>query len=347
MAVRTPLDDFLLFNEELAATLKARLPLPDGIRHMAKQVRSRSFRNALARVEEDLREGRSLSEAIGRHGKYFSPIYIQALRAGEESGDLVSVLDYLNGYLSSAERIKQRIKGAAAYPLISFGVFLVVLGWVLWFVVPHFIQFWDEAGAMLPAPTQLLVTLSRLFAFHPLGPLIVVVAVVLFVRALLLFEPFREGWGMTVLFLPVIGRVARYLDLARFSQSMGFLLSSRVPLADALSLASGTLRNGFARRGVQRLSHLVREGHSLSGAMEKQYFFPDFYYWAISEGEIREELGQTFLDLGKHYQRWCEERLMGFGLLMEPALLLLMAGVVVFVVLALYLPLFKIGDIIR
>jgi len=347
MAARPPIDDFLLFNEELAALARTRLPLPEGIRHMAKQVRSRSFRKALLVIENDLREGRSLSEAVGRHERLFSPMYVHAVRAGEESGNLVAVLDELAAYLASVERMKQRIKGAAAYPLTTLVVFFAALCWVLWFVVPRFIDFWGQAGAELPAPTQVLVALSRLLTVHPLMPLVVVLVGVLVFRSFLVLGPLSEVWGATVMFLPVVGRIVRHLDLARFSLAMGHLLSCRVPLVDALALTAGTLRNGYAREAARRLMELVSEGRSLSHAMERQYFFPDFYYWAIGEGERREDLGRTLTDLGRHYQRWSEERLMNLGLLMEPLLLILIGITVAFVVCALYLPLFRIGDIIR
>jgi type II secretory pathway component PulF len=346
MAFRSMADEFVLFNRELSALVRTRLPLPEGIRRIGRQMRSRSFRKALARVEEDLREGMSLSDAMARHRQHFSPYYIQAVRAGEESGDLLSVLDHLSGYLSALERMKQRLRGASAYPAITFVVFLLVLGAVLGYIVPYFIQYWGEAGALLPAPTRILVFFSEMFGFHPLAPLFLVLGVLLLLRVLLLLPGIREGWGITLLFLPMIGRISRRMDLARFSLGMGHLLSSRVPLPDALRLSAGTLRNGYARAVARDLARQVREGRSLGESMESAYFFPDFYYWAIGEGERREDLAQTFLDLGDHYQRWAEERLSNLAYLMEPFLLLFMGGIVVFVAIGLYMPMFRIGSII-
>jgi len=274
-------------------------------------------------------------------------MYVQAIRAGEKSGDLVSVLDHLTGYLASMERVRQRIRAAAAYPIITFAVFILVLSWTLWFVVPRFVGFWDQAGAELPTPTAILVAISRLGTAHPLIPIGVVAALFFLLRGMVSYGPFQEAWGKTVLFLPIVGRLARRLDLARFSLGMGHLLSCRVPLPDAIALTAGTLRNGYARAAAAGLAETVREGHALSRAMEKQFFFPDFYYWAIGEGERREDLGRTFLDLGRHYQRWCEERLVSVGLLIEPLLFLLIGAVVAYIVIALYLPLFRIGGVIR
>jgi type II secretory pathway component PulF len=137
------------------------------------------------------------------------------------------------------------------------------------------------------------------------------------------------------------------MDLARFSLGVGHLLSARVPLPDALRLTAGTLRNGYARRVARDLAQRVEEGRSLGESMEGAYFFPDFYYWAIGEGERREELARTLLDMGEHYRRWSEERLLNFAFVMEPFLLVFMGGFVVFVAIALYLPLFSFGDIIR
>jgi len=347
MAFRSTADDFILFNEELLALVRTRLPLPEGIRRIGRQMKSRSFREVLRKVEKDLREGKSLSEAVAQHRDHFNPYYVQAIRAGEESGDLLSVLDNLTGYMATVERMKQRARGAAVYPIFTTCVFLVVIGTVMHFVVPHFQAFWDEAGAELPAPTRLLVNISEVFDFHPLAPLAFVLGAFILFCAALLVPAVREGWGMTLLFIPIVGRIVRRMDLARFSLGAGHLLASRVPLPDALRLTARTLHNGYARKVTREVADRVEEGRSLGESMEKAYFFPDFYYWAIGEGERREDLAQTLLDLGKHYERWTEERLMNFAFLMEPLLIVLMGGFIVFVAIALYLPLFKIGDIIR
>jgi type IV pilus assembly protein PilC len=280
----------------------------------------------------------------------FPPVYLSLVRAGERSGNMPGVLQMIGDYSTRILDLRDRVFAATIYPLYIVATGLVVLTGLLIDVVPRFEEVFREFGGSLPAPTRFLVNLSHLLREHGqyiLLGLIVLCAVFVFARARIrrgdtlrsYLDKLRER-------VPVIGRSFRTITIARFSKALGLLLEARVPIEESLDLASAAAGNDYLRQRVRDATRHIAQGEKIAEAFLDTKYFPHSYLWFLANGERREQLPKTLIDLSESYERDVSARDRALLNLIAPVSVVVLGAFVAFMVIAMYLPIFVLGDAI-
>jgi type II secretory pathway component PulF len=334
--------DLDLFNEQLLAIVRSGMPLAPSLAMLAEDVTSRRLRRVLEDVRHQVESGRSLSEALDRHPKSFSPVYRSLIRAGEKSGNLAHALALLSTDATQQAEFRARVQEAVAYPALVVGaaVFLLIL--FLGRTAPSIQLDFTLAGRPLPPTTQLILNTSAMLHAYWLQVVgaAVLMAVVLALGWKLLARShggrrFRDRLRMR---LPLLGPLFRDASLTRFTRSASMLLAGRVPLSDTLRLAGAASGNSLLEDAALDAADRVETGQSLSDSLAAQSFFRSTFCWIIRVGEERNRLEESLKELAEACGRAAEDRTRHVARILGPMLTIAAAVFVGLVVLAVYQP---------
>jgi len=341
-------NELALFNDQLQTITRAGLPLAASLKAMARDLGRGRLRNLLNDIGRDLEDGRSLEEAIERHPQNFPPMYVSMIRAGERTGNLPGILDMMGQHSTRMLDIKNQLKIILAYPSMVLGTSMFVVYHILIEVVPAFAETFDEFGAGLPAPTQFLVYLSGLLIPHKLefGILIVGVLISLIVG----YKYLRQSpngqliLDRILLRIPFLGRIFRLTSLARFSRSLGLMLDSQVPIIESLDLAAAASGNAALKSNVDRATIHIAQGEKIADAFSDTAYFPHAFCWFLANGESFGELPKTLLEVSHSYEESLTQHDRMLINLLAPIVIVLLSFFLGFVIFALYLPIFTLGN---
>ncbi|MBU0634266.1 MAG: type II secretion system F family protein [Candidatus Omnitrophica bacterium] len=340
---RVKTDDLCIFARQLGTLLNAGVPLLRSLGVLGKQVESNALRDAVERVKGDIQSGSTLRDALDKHPKVFSKFWVNLVGTGEASGQLPSVLEQIAQYFESSGQLQRKVVSALMYPAILVSVCVGAIFVFVIKIVPVFAEMFQSFGTELPALTQYIVNFSgllRRFAF----PLIVLspVIIFLFVRFIrtskgkLLFDALR-------LKLPVFGNLFRNIAIANFARGLGTMISSGVPILYALEIVTKTVGNRVIENSLEKVKESVRDGKTIAEPLEQSGIFPPMVVLMVNVGEETGELA----DMLKHVADFYEERIgtivERLSSLLEPFLLVFMGSVVGFLVVAMFLPIFKLA----
>jgi len=342
--------DLDIFNQQLLAIVKSGLPIAPSLRTVAAEIKNRRLRRVLEDVRSQIEGGSSLEEAITSHPESFSPVYSTMIRAGERTGNLSGVLSHLCAYSGRMVEIKNGIQIAIAYPILVLVACSAVLGFLLVRVVPVFAGIYKDFGGSLPGPTQFWVAVSDFFVTNwpvlGIWAAVVLLLARLIPRVLSRSEPGTHALHWLKLHLPVLGVLYFRVSLARFCRSLGLLLSSKVPVLEALDLASAAAGNAVLRRAVNEAASLVEGGERVSDALASTGYFGHSLCWMLSTAEDRGDVDSALLELADMYERGVmriDKLIVTFA---GPAIVILLGLIVGYLVISLYLPIFMLGDAI-
>jgi general secretion pathway protein F len=343
-----------VLTRQLSSLLNAALPVADALTVLVEQSEKQSLRELMAAIRTDVLAGSSLSAALARHPRQFPDLYRALIAAGEESGQLARVLSSLADFIEERARLQQKVSLAFVYPAIVTIVALLVVIMLLTYVVPQVVQVFTQTRQSLPLLTQIMIALSNFVRSYGLI-LLVLIGVCAFVawRALLV-PALRMRWHRTILRLPVLGVLSRSVNTARFAGTLSILVGSGVPILRSLQAAGETLGNDALRGRVTEASSRVREGFSLAAALRKdergtgqQRLFPPVLIHLIASGEATGQLPQMLARAAEMHAREAERRTLLFTSLLEPALILMMGGIVLLIVLAVLMPIIEINQLVH
>lgn len=333
------------FTTQLATLSEAGLPIVRALQILQGQLPPGPFQSVLAAIAEDVSSGTSLSDALAKHPQIFDRVYTNMVRAGEIGGVLDQILRRLATFLENAQEIRDRIKGALAYPIVVTIVALLVMTVVFLFVVPKFDEIFKSFDIELPAPTRILIGTSQaivdywyLFFGFP------IVGILALKEAYRRNEGFRRWWHGKTLGLPWVGKLVQKTLVGRFSRTFGTLIASGVPHLEALAILRGSSENLVLGDAIERIRASVKEGEGVSRPMQESEIFDDIVVNMVDVGEETGEMDRMLLKVADAFEKDVDKQLTIFFKVLEPALLVLMAVVVGFVVLALFLPLLKIME---
>jgi type IV pilus assembly protein PilC len=342
---RVPATDFLIFNQELATLLKAGLPLVQSLDILRRRLPHPTFRAAVNDIHDRVRSGTSLSEAFEAQ-QLFSPIYTASLMAGEKSGSLEQVLRRYVQHMKVLQAARTQVVSALIYPVILLLLSLVVVGLIVFQVVPEFAEFYAQfQGAQLPLPTQIVVAIStNLVASAGL----IFVTVVSLTAALIwwLRRPGqRRRIHAAMLKLPYFGPLARRFATAQVSRTLATLLYGGIPLVNALDISARSTGNRAIAGHLEAVAQEVREGSSLSGALAKRDLFPNVAVEMVEVGESTGALADMLTSVADFYDEENQTSLTRFSSLIQPVMLVVMGIVIAGLLLSLYLPLFELSSL--
>jgi len=340
-----PARQLVEITRTLSTLSDAGLPIVKALTILEGQQRPGPAKRVLAAILEDVSTGTSLSEAMAKHPKTFDRLYTNMVRAGEAAGELDRILGQLADYLERTQSVRDRIKGASVYPMVVLVVALLLLTLIFLVVIPKFQVIFESYNSELPWQTKALVDASRFFVDR--WYVLFGVPALLFAshKALMRRAPgYRLAAHRIALRLPVVGPLLSKILTARFARTFGTLVQSGVPHLEGLEIVRGSLGNDVLAGAVDKVRASVREGEGLAQPMGESGAFDDVVVNLVSVGESTGELDRMCLRIGDAYESEVSRRLDAAFKILEPALLLAMAGVVGFIVVALFLPLLKIMD---
>jgi type IV pilus assembly protein PilC len=331
------------FTTQLATLSGAGIPIVKALTILEGQTRPGPFKSVLQDVLEDVSAGTALSEALAKHPRCFDTLYSSMVRAGEAGGVLDRILDRVASFRTKAATIRSKIKGAMIYPSVVGLVALVVVAVVITFVIPKFDEIFQSFDTELPGITQFLLDVSNVavrFWYLVFG--VPIALAMLHVSLLRRRGAYRYRMHKLILRLPAVGPVVSQSMIAGFSRTFGTLIESGVPHLDALAIVRDTTSNAVLVDGVEQIRKTVREGEGIARPMGESGVFDDLVVNMVDVGEATGELDRMLLKVADAYEVSVDRRIDAMFKLLEPALLIAMAVVVGFIVVALFMPLMSI-----
>jgi general secretion pathway protein F len=354
---RVKTSDLCRIVRQLSALLRAGMPLVPALAALAEQLHSaqshphrllgnstQHLAQVVGQVRDDVNEGSSLAEALGRHPGFSSPLFVGMVAAGESSGMLEEVLARLADILEKRAQLQAKVRSALAYPAMMTLVAVGVVTFLLSFVVPSITQLFVEMQRELPWPTSALIAVSS-FARSNLVLLMVILFVAL--GGLYAFCQTRDGklWADRVkLKLPLFGPLLFRLEVARLTRTLGVLLKSGIPVLGAIEITQRVIQNRVVAEALGTVKQLVHKGETIAHAVRSTNLFPPVVFHLIATGQMTGNVEQGLMDIAEMYDTEVETTVKALMSLLEPVILLIMGVMVGFIVLAILLPIFEINQ---
>jgi general secretion pathway protein F len=339
--------DLALLTRQLATLVRSGLPLEEALATVARQNDKPRLSNLLAAVRARVMEGHSLSQGLADFPHVFPVIYRSTVAAGEQSGHLDIVLERLADYTESRQQMRQKLQLALIYPTLLTLMAVLVTVALLTYVVPEVVQVFADIGQELPWLTRALIALSDGLRAHGLALLLGLVVAGIAVGLLLRQPGPRMAWHTLLLRLPLVGRLVRGMNTARFARTLSILSASGVAVLEALRIAAEVVSSLPMRAAVTTVAERVREGSEIGTALERSGQFPPMTVHLIRSGEASGALDAMLERAAVNQERELETRLAMLMGLLEPLLILLMGGIVLVIVLAILLPIFELNQLVK
>ena len=336
-----PLAEFLIFNQELLALVKAGLPVLRVWDLLIERAKHEGFQQALRMVRQDIRGGASASEALSRHPGYFSELYIATVRAGEQSGNLVEVLKRFIAYLKLMIGLRHKIGKALAYPAFLILTGIGVIGFLLSYVMPTFLSVYAESAKSLPVATQMLIDAAASAKLYIVPSLVLLTGLLLAARAYYATPNGRLTVDRLLLRAPLLGTVFIKHHTIQLARTLGTILAGGTPLVEALHITKSAVSNRYIAAGLTEAVGEIREGTTLASALDRPKVFPKLAIEMLSVGEETGSLESMLQDVAEFYEADLDLRLTQLTTWIEPALLLIMGILVGGIVVVMYLPVFQ------
>jgi general secretion pathway protein F len=338
--------DLTLFTRQLATLVSAGMPIEEALRAVTEQTEKNHVKKILSAVHAKVLEGHSLAIALGSFPNVFSALYRASVAAGEQTGHLEEVLIRLADYTEKRQTIQQKVQQALIYPIIMLIVAFSIIAFLLTYVVPRIIGIFKDSGQELPAATQLLLSINHFISQYGwLLLLLIIIGIIAFQRALR-YPKILFSWHKFILRLPVLGNMIKINNTAQFGRTLGTLSAAGVPVLDAMRIAADVVGNLPIRESVQVASERVKEGMAIYYALKQTTYFSPMSVHLVASGENSGQL-EAMLERMADYQDQEITRAIEVGLsLFEPLLILTMGGIILFIVLAVLLPIFSLNQLV-
>ncbi|KAA3646911.1 MAG: type II secretion system protein GspF [Proteobacteria bacterium] len=345
--IRFKKNELPLIIRQLATLVEAGLPIDDALLTLQEQSDHRNTERILSTLHAKVMEGQSLAYAMRLFPKAFDELVATSVEAGEQAGQLAEVLLQLADYLETRETLGKKSLSALVYPMILIVTAIAVVAGLMVYIVPKVIDVFASANVVLPLMTRVLIAMSHFLSHYGwLLLLILALLILAFITALQKPE-FKLRWHGFVLKLPVFGSLSRTAQSARFTRTLGILTHSAVPIVSALSLASQVVRNEVMKRACQQVASAVREGSSVAGAMRSVGEFPSLTVKLVHSGEQSGRLSDMLNRIAMVQERDVESKLTTLTNAIQPLAILFVGLMVLFIVLAMLLPIFQINTLLN
>lgn len=333
------------FTRQMATLLKAGIPLAETLGALTEQVTNVRFRTSLSEVRAAVNEGSNLADAMAKHPKLFDELFVSMVRAGEAAGNLDEVLTRLADFLEGAQKLKSKVQSAMVYPLVMLVVGTIIMVVLMAKVVPQITEMFVSQGKALPINTRMLIWSSGFIGNNILWLFLgTIAAVVLFSK----WSSSEEGkpiWHRVILNMPVVGPLARALNVGRFARTLGTMLKSGVPLLRALDIAKQIVGNVIMRGAIENSKKAVTEGESLAVTLRKSGQFPPTMIHMVAVGERAGQLEAMLERVADTYESEVDIKLGRLASLLEPMMLVIMGGAVAFIVFSILQPIMDLGQL--
>jgi len=340
-------NEVAMMTRQLATLLVAGLPLVEALGVMVDQTEKKSIKSLMADIREAIRGGASYSAVLERHPREFSQIYVHMVRAGEASGALDQILFRLAEFLEKQLALKHKVTNAILYPALMLIVGISVLFFLMTFVVPKITAVFTSLKQALPWPTVLLMSISHFLADYWAVILGAVILIVWAVRRAMKTEAGQLMADRWLLKIPLIGEVARLVAISRLTSTLATMLASGVQLLDAMDVAKRVMNNRVLEHAVEGARQNIREGETIAEPLKRSGEFPALVTHMIAVGERSGEMEEMLRRIGQIYDGEVDRVITRFTSLLEPIMILIMGVLVFFIVVAILLPIFEMGQMVK
>jgi len=336
--------EIVIFTRQFSTMVDAGLPLVQCLEILGKQSDNPSFGEIIMKIKTDIESGSNLSDAMRKHPKVFNSLYANLVEAGEAGGILDTILGRLANYIEKALSLKKKVKTAMVYPAAIVTVAVTVVGFLMVFVIPTFASMFSSGGAELPGPTALVMDISNFFRnqwYYIIG------------GPFLFFILFKKVYATErgnieidrfALKLPVFGMLIRKVSTAKFARTLGTLIASGVPLIEGMDICARTAGNKIVEIAILNSIEAIKEGETIAAPLARENVFPPMVIQMIDVGESAGALDAMLSKIADFYDEEVDTAVDGLTALLEPILMVFLGIVVGFIVVAMYLPIFKMGE---
>lgn len=335
--------DLTIFSRQLANLVKGGLPLMRIFNALSEHTENASFRTVLDKIQEEIKGGKALWEALNEYPKVFPPLYVSMVKAGEASGQLSSVLNWLAGYLETEQLRRNQIRSALAYPALLTVVGALTIIALVIFIVPRFVSMFQEFEQALPMPTMVLIGLSNILLHWWWAILATVLACVFIGKSYVKTSKGRYAYDALNLRLPLIGKLNMKSTVSRFARTTAILMQGGVTLFDSMNIVRDVVGNEVYARGVDQVREGMREGHSFSSHLKESGVFPPLLTHMAAVGEETGDLQGVLMTVADTYDVEVETTLKSVVALLEPIIIVVIGAGIAFIILAMLLPVFQIN----
>lgn len=336
--------ELVVMTRQLSTLIDAGLPLLRSVNVLIAQLKPCKLRDILREVASDVQSGSTFAEALAKHPKQFDRLYVNMVRAGEVGGLLETVLQRLAIFMERREALKRRVKGALIYPIAVILIAGGIVSFLLLKVVPVFADIFTEFGGDLPAPTKVLIAAGDFMIYKWWILLTALCWTIIGLKLAMRSKQIKRVFDRIILKVPLIGDLVTKVAVARFARTLGTLITSGVPILQALKITRETIGNEVIQNAVDTVHESVKEGDTIAAPLDKSKVFPPMVVNMIDVGEETGSLDAMLVKVADIYDAEVENAVDAMLSLLEPIIIIVLGGIIGFIVVALYLPIFTLGD---
>lgn len=337
--------DIVVFTRQLSTMINAGLPLVQGIEILSKQQSNPTFKKALGDIQQDVEAGSTLADSMRKSPKIFDQLFTNMIEAGETGGILDTILTRLAVFMEKSMALKKKIKGAMTYPTVCLAISILILIVILIFVVPVFQSMFEGFGHSLPLPTQIVVMLSDFFKSYWLYIFISMFLTMMLIKKIYNTERGRKIIDRGMLRAPVFGILLRKVAVAKFTRTLSTMLSAGVPILEALQVVAKTSGNKVIEEAVYRVGDSIAEGRPIAEPLEESGVFPNMVVQMINVGESVGALDAMLEKIADFYDEEVDQAVENLTAMIEPFMMVFLGGMIGGIVVAMYLPIFKLSSV--
>jgi type IV pilus assembly protein PilC len=340
--------EIVIFTRQFATMIDAGLPLVQCLDILSAQTENKTLAKVIGSVKQDVEGGSTYADALRKHPNIFNDLYVNMVDAGEVGGILDTILNRLAAYIEKAVKLKKQVKGAMVYPAVVLSVAMIVVVIIMVFVIPVFQKMFSGFGGKLPAPTLLVIAMSE---FLKANIILIILAIIIFViafgQAYRRSHAFKKGVHIFLLRVPVVGTLIRKVAVAKFTRTLGTLISSGVPILDGMEIVARTANNKVIEEAVLKTRSSIKEGKTIAEPLAETKVFPPMVVQMIGVGEQTGALDAMLSKIADFYDDEVDTAVSALTSMLEPIMMVFLGGTVGFLVVAMYLPVFKMAEVVK
>lgn len=340
--------DIIVFTRQFATMIDAGLPLVQALDILSKQTVNKTLAKAIVDIKADVEGGSTYADALRGHPRVFSELYANMVAAGEAGGILDTILNRLTQYIEKTMKLKKKVKGAMIYPSFIIGAAVIVVAIIMVLVIPTFAKMFAQFGGELPLPTRMVIAASEFIG--GLGGLLIlgsIIGVVVFIAQFRRTETGKKTIDALLLKLPVFGELIRKVAIAKFTRTLGTLVGSGVPILDGLEITAKTAGNKVIEKAVLQTRDAVTVGKTIAKPLSQSGIFPPMVTEMISVGESVGALENMLTKIGDFYEEEVDAAVANLTAMIEPVLIVFLGITIGFIVISMYLPIFRLIQLVR
>jgi type IV pilus assembly protein PilC len=336
--------DIIIFCRQFSTMIDAGLPIIQCLDILYTQNENKTFKNILKEIKGNVESGQTFAEALKKYPKQFDDLFVNMIAAGEAGGILDSILRRLSTYMEKAAKLKAKIKGGMTYPIVTMIIAVIVVAIIMVFVIPVFEDMFEGMGSALPAPTQLVVNMSRIIKSNILYIIGFIGVLIFLIRRFYKTEKGQVLMDDLFLRVPLFGPLIRKAAVSKFTRTMGTMLTSGVAILDALDIVAKTAGNKTIEKAVYETRSAISEGRTMSDPLSESGVFPSMVCQMIAVGESTGALDSMLTKIADFYDEEVDQAVENMTALIEPFMLVFLGVVIGGLVISMYLPIFKMAS---